>query len=55
MNDKQIQGKQVQEKLCSRLEFAEKYLCVKQEQTRINFFTYPMGEINDRKTNTTGT
>lgn len=55
MNDKQIQGKQVQEKLCSELESAETYLCVKHEETRIIFFTYHLGVINDRKRNTTGT
>lgn len=55
MNDKQIQWKQAQEELCSRLESAETYLCVKYEQTRIIFFTYPLGGINDRKINTTET
>lgn len=40
INYKEIQGKQVQEKLCSRLESAQKYLCVKHEQVRMNFFSY---------------
>ena len=39
MNYEQIQGKLVQEKLCSRLESAQKYLCVRHEQIRINFFS----------------
>lgn len=40
INYKLIQGKQVQEKLCSRLESAQKYLCAKHEQVSMNFFSY---------------
>lgn len=55
INCKQIQGKQVREKLCSRLESAQKHFCVKHEQVRIHFFSCTLGEVKGRRGKATTT